>query len=45
MTLKVKVNESRIQYQSREYQDAYLVQIGDSSSNPLHVIAQTNQIS
>ena len=39
MTLKVKVSDSRIQYQSRKSQDAYLV---NSSSNPLQVIARPN---
>ena len=36
MTLKVKVNDPCIQYQSSEAQGAYLVQFGDSSWNKIH---------
>ena len=34
MTLKVKENDLHFQHQLRESQDSYLVQFGDSSSNP-----------
>ena len=41
MTLKIKVNDPYFQYQLRVFQDACLVQFGDSSSNLWQVISQT----
>ena len=45
MTLKVKVNDPNFQYHPKEFwEDAYFIKLHHSKSNPLQVIAQTNQI-